>query len=143
MENLPVTFYFQVQIGTEEVAFKEVSGLHAEMELETISEGGLNTYQHQLPKQMKHGNLTLKRAQVSLDSALITWVKGILEGDFSAVIQPKNIIIKLLNANGNPAYTWTCENAFPVKWEIDTLDAEKNSILIETLEFTYRSLKRS
>ncbi len=143
MWDLPVAFYFQVTVDTEDVAFKEVSGLGTEMELETVNEGGLNTYQHHLPKQIKHGNLVLKRAQLPLESAFVTWIKEILEGDFSGSVKTKNIIVKLLNAGNAPVYTWTCEKAFPVKWETDSLDSEKNGILIETVEFAYLSLKRS
>lgn len=58
--NLPVAFYFSVNIENISFPFKEVSGLNVEMELETVDEGGLNTYQHQLPKQIRHGNLALK-----------------------------------------------------------------------------------
>lgn len=60
--DLPVAFYFSVRLGFLELPFKEVSGLQVELELETIPEGGVNTHQHRLPKQLKHGNLVLKRA---------------------------------------------------------------------------------
>lgn len=140
--DLPVAFYFQVRFDTEEIAFKEVSGLNTEMELETISEGGENTYQHVLPKQIKHGNLILKRAQLPIDCSFIGWIKSILESNFSNPIKYKDLVICLLNSDGAPAYTWNCEKVFPVKWETDSLDAEKNTILIETVEFAYSSLKR-
>lgn len=143
MWDLPVAFYFKVEIEAEEVAFKEVSGLNVEMETEAVTEGGLNTYQLYLPKQMKHGNLVLKRGLLPLKSSLISWIKEVLEGDFTKQVMPKEIIIKLLNEKDDPVYTWTCKTAFPVKWEVDSLDSEKNSVLIETLEFSYASLKRS
>ena len=38
--ELPVAFYFQVKIGNEEFAFKEVTGLSAEIETEPVKEGG-------------------------------------------------------------------------------------------------------
>lgn len=143
MWDLPVAFYFMVEIEAEEVAFKEVSGLNVEMETEAVTEGGLNTCQLYLPKQMKHGNLVLKRGLLPLKSSLISWVKEVLEGDFTKQVMPKEIIIKLLNEKDDPVYSWTCKTAFPVKWEVDSLDSEKNSVLIETLEFSYASLKRS
>jgi phage tail-like protein len=141
--NLPVAFYFQVKFGNEEYAFKEVSGLEAEIELENIREGGVNNFEYKLPKQIKHGNLVLKRAILPLNCQLIVWVKKILEGDFDLYIYPKNIVISLLNEDSNPLYTWTCERAYPVKWNIESLDSKKNNILIETLEFAFASLKRS
>ncbi|WP_430406312.1 phage tail protein [Fluviicola sp.] len=59
--ELPVAFYFQVKIGNEEFAFKEVTGLSAEIETESVKEGGMNEFTYLLPKQLKHGNLSLKR----------------------------------------------------------------------------------
>ena len=140
--QLSVAFYFSVCIDGEIFPFKEVSGLNIEMELETISEGGLNEYQHQLPKQIKHGNLVLKGAKLPLDCELISWVKKTLENDFSTPIKPKSVVVALLNEKGTPLYSWTCANAFPVKWEVDALDADKNSVLIETLEFSYTTIQR-
>jgi len=141
--SLPVAFYFQVEVGGEEYAFKEVSGLDTEMDVETIREGGANDFEYKVPKQIKHSNLVLKRAQIPLDSALIYWVKNILEGDLFLPIQPKDIQINLLNSESVPMYSWTCSRAYPVKWSVDSLDAEKNSVLIESLEFAYTTLKRS
>lgn len=141
--TLPVAFYFKVKINNEEVAFKEVSGLNSEIEVETIREGGVNNYEHKVPKQVKHGNLVLKRAILPLKSNLITWVKSVLESDFATRIKTREIVISLLDAEGGPLYTWSCMGAYPVKWDIDSLDSEKNNILIETLELAYTTLKRS
>lgn len=140
--ELPVAFYFQVTIGNQEYAFKEVSGLTTEMETEKIREGGVNNFEHELPKQMKHGNLILKRALSPVNQLDVKWIQQVLEGDFQLLISTKSILVKLLNNEGNTIYTWSCERAYPVKWEIEPLDSEKNSILIETIEFAYLQLKR-
>ncbi len=52
------------------------------------------------------------------------------------------ITISLLDKEGAPIYTWVCTKAYPVKWEAEALDAEKNSVLIESVEFAYKILKR-
>jgi phage tail-like protein len=139
---LPVAFYFRVDVGNEQIPFKEVSGLNVEMETEAVGEGGLNSYQHQLPKQIKHGNLMLKRAQLPVKSDFIKWIKSIMENDLLPPIETKDLNISLLDNTGNPIYTWLCGKAYPVKWDIDSLDSEKNSVLVETLEFAYSYLKR-
>jgi phage tail-like protein len=140
--NLPIAFYFSVNIGMEELPFKEVSGLNVEMETETVNEGGLNTHQHQLPKQVKHGNLVLKGVKLPLESEFISWVKDTLKNDFGTPAKPKIVTVNLLNEKGKPLCTWTCTNAFPVKWEVDSLDADKNSVLIETIELSYSTIER-
>jgi len=140
--EIPVAFYFQVTLENQEYAFKEVSGLTTEMETEAIQEGGVNNYVHLLPKKMKHTNLVLKRALQPIQQADVKWIKSILEGDLQLNISTKSILVKLLNHEGTAIYTWSCENAYPIKWEIENLDSEKNSVLIETLEFAYAQLKR-
>jgi len=162
---IPVSFYFQVTIGKDEIAFREVSGLTTEMELETIQEGGVNEYEHRLPKQIKHGNLVLKRALMPItNNAVVEWISKILNnGSFFDVTGrelplTRTIQISLLSVereeikqdgkvierkdNAIPIYKWECANAYPVKWEVETLDAEKNTVLIESLEFAYSTLKR-
>ncbi len=144
--NLPVAFHFEVEFQGEPrigiVAFKEASGFNVEMELETVKEGGVNNFEHKLPKQIKHGNLVLKRAVILIENGLISWVKKILEGNLGEAITRRTIRVTLLNEEHEPIYNWICRNAYPVKWEVEPLDSEKNSILIESLEFTYETLKR-
>lgn len=140
---IPVSFYFQVKIAKEEYAFKEVSGLQSELETESLFEGGVNDFEYKLPKQVKHGNLVLKRSLLPQDCNLIKWVKKVLEGDFSQPIKPLEIVISLLGSDGKPLYTWTCRQAYPLKWSIENLDSEKNSVMLETLELAYTTLKRS
>lgn len=140
--NLPVAFYFQVTLQNSQLAFKEVSGLSTEIELEEFTEGGLNEYVHKLPRQIKHGNLILKRALRTTKYNDVLWIRDIIEGVKFDAIKAKDILVSLLNADGQTMATWTCQNAFPVKWELDPLDSEKNSVLIENLEFSYTKLIR-
>ncbi len=143
---LPVAFYFQVEflgdppIGI--VAFKEVSGLSTEMDLETVREGGENNYEIKLPNGIRHGNLVLKRVVSPADANLGLWIKDALEGGFVKPIQPRSILIYLMNENKDPIHIWFCENSYPVKWETEGFDAEKNSVAIESLELAYTKLTR-
>ncbi|MCD8179597.1 MAG: phage tail protein [Tannerellaceae bacterium] len=125
-----------------ELPFKEVSGLSVEIEQEMVVEGGLNTHVHRLSKQMKHANLVLKGALKPVNSLHVLWIKTILEGSLLLPILPIPISVTLLNAQGSPSYHWLCANAYPVKWDIEPLDSEKNSVLIESLEFSYSTITR-
>lgn len=141
--NIPVAFHFEVKIaGMGVIPFKEVTGLSSEIELETIFEGGVNDGEYKLPKHVKHSNLVLKRALILLDNAFVTWIKETLYNNLSKPVVPKDIQISLLNQEREPIYNWTCTKAYPVKWETESLDAEKNSILIDSVEFAYSNLKR-
>ncbi|MEL1242808.1 phage tail protein [Flavobacterium sp. DGU11] len=140
--ELPVSFYFKVRIMLNEFAFKEVSGLSTEVETESVSEGGVNNYTHLLPKQVKHGNLVLKRVLMPNTGPEVLWIRQMLEGDLSIPVVTMPITIQLLNSEGIAIYNWVCQDAYPVKWDIGSLDSEKNNVLIETLEFAYTTIKR-
>jgi len=137
----PVSFYFSVNItgiGTDpDSSFQEVSGLTAERDVIDIKEGGENRFSHRLPDRAKYGNLTLKRGVVLSNSGLATWCKGIMESDFDTPITTNDIVVSLLNANGNPLMTWNCIGAWPVKWSVSDLTAERNELSIESLELAY------
>ncbi len=144
--TLPVAFYFKVtfqnSFGITDTSFQEVSGISTEMNTEDIEEGGENRFVHKVPKGMKHGNLVMKRGVADINSPLIKWCLKVLEGDLGEAIIPQTIEVALLDETGSAVRSWSINNAYPVKWEIDSLDAKKNDIVIETLEFAYTYLKR-
>lgn len=138
-----VAFYFNVTFeGLIEVPFQEVSGLRLEMETETVKEGGENGFSYQLPTRRKHGNLVLKRSLMILPHLLETYVVNVLENNGSAMIVPVNLTVSLRDAYGLPLHNWSVLNAYPVKWEISTLNSQKNELVIETLEMAYTNLVR-
>ena len=147
MPDLPVVFHFGVAVdsatASEDGAFQEVSGLEAEMELETVVEGGENRFVHRLPKPVKHPNLVLKRGIASDSSQLVAWCRSVFENDFAQAITPRGIVVSLRDADGEPLRSWSIGNAFPVKWRVEGFGAMKNEIAIESMEFAYATLKRT
>jgi phage tail-like protein len=146
--TLPVAFHFEVKFTgsgpqIKDAAFSEVSGLESSIDVESVVEGGENRFVHQLPKPVKHGNLKLKRGLTDKNSALVKWCKDVIEGDFSKKIEPKNLIIDLLDEEHDPVASWTVGNAYPVKWSVGNFDAMKNELALETIELAYTTLKRT
>ncbi len=143
---LPAAFYFSVKFqgesSTEEVAFKEASGLSAETEVESVSEGGMNDHTLLLPKGMKHGNLVLRRAVMSKENDFGKWIHDTLEGGFLKPIKPKDVEITLLDETGAPMYCWVCKRAWPVKWSAEGFDSQRNELAVESIELAYTTLKR-
>lgn len=144
--SLPVAFQFLVTIQDanlpQDMAFAEVSGLDVEIEIETVVEGGENTFVHRLPKGAKHSNLVLKRGIADASNGLASWCKEVLEGGLVKQIKPRNILISLCDQNNAPVRSWAFSNAYPVKWSTGGLDASKNAIAIETIEFAYHTIER-
>ncbi|GAA5216517.1 phage tail protein [Corallincola platygyrae] len=135
----PVGFHFKVEVAgfagdSQDSRFSDVSGLSEELSTEEVAEGGQNRFVQKYPVRAKHTELTLKRGLLK-QSELVDWVKECIE-DFS--ITPKDMDIKLLNAEHEPLMTWHIVNAYPIKWSVSDFSATSNSIVVETLQFYYQ-----
>jgi phage tail-like protein len=60
-----------------------------------------------------------------------------LQGDLSTLIEPKTVLVQLLNEKGEVACMWRFNNAYPVKWVVDNLSSTKNDLVIESIELAY------
>lgn len=140
MEYPPVAFHFSVNFGLSgsEIHFSEVSGIESTLETITFKEGGENRFHHTLPVRAKYPNLVLKRGMLK-DSAIVAWCRKAIE---NLDISPTSVQVTLLNENHEPLAAYNFINAWPVKWAISTLDAEKNAIIIETMELSYQYFKK-
>jgi phage tail-like protein len=142
----PPAFYFSVSIDgntASDTSFTDVSGMSIEMETEAVVEGGENRFVHQLPKQIKHPNLELKRGIARINSPLVAWCKEVLEGEFIKQIVPKMLIVNLHDASKNVLRSWTFNNAYPVKWDVEGFSSTKNEVAVEKMTFAYTYSKRT
>lgn len=147
----PLGFHFKVQIlgldGNEmDSRFQQVGGLQVELETESRKEGGENRFEHVLPMRTRYPVLTLQRGLV-VSSGLLHWCADtfsaldqnvIDSGPTSTLIQPKDILVALLNENHEALCTWNIFHAWPRKWNLTKLNAEENTIAIETIELQYQ-----
>lgn len=141
-----VAFYFKVAIadrgGDFGASFQDVSGLSVELETETYVEGGGNAFGYRLPKGVKYQNLILSRGIGPADSRLIRWCKATLEGGLANAIETKLLKVSLLDPDGAPLHAWTFYGAYPVKWQADSFNSQKNDVAIEKIEFAFSSVTR-
>ncbi|WP_229413508.1 phage tail protein [Massilia violaceinigra] len=142
----PSAFYFTVMfgatLGLADTSFKEVSGISAELETETVIEGGENRYVHTLPTHYKSRSLQLKRGLASTSSPLVKWCISVFEGDFVRPILAQPLVVCLMNADGLPIRSWSFANAYPVKWEVEAFGSEKNEVAIENITLSYNYSNR-
>ncbi|TVR38450.1 MAG: phage tail protein [Bacteroidia bacterium] len=135
----PVGFHFRVVfsgIGDSDVdsRFQSVSGLSMELETESVKEGGENRYEHVLPVRSKFPVLILKRGLVSNSDLLKKWCNDAFQ---SLTIKPVDITVSLLNEEHEPLMTWNIKHAWPKKWSLSDLDAQKSELAIESFELQY------
>lgn len=137
----PTDFYFEVKfMGRHDMdsAFQRLSGLKLTFGTQEVREGGTNFFERELPTQPTYSNLILKRCLV-FNSSLDKWCKGALE---HFEFDPKNLKVSLVKNNGGSLASWIIDGAYPVSWELSSLDNASNEVAIETLELQYRHFKR-
>ena len=145
-EYPPSAFYFKVVFsatrGSTDTSFKEVSGISKEIITEEITEGGENGFVHKLPTAVKHPRLVMKRGIAPLSSPLVLWCKSVMEGEFNTPISCMPIMVYLMNENKIPIRGWMFNNAYPVKWDVESFGSTKNEVAIESIEFEYQTSSR-
>jgi len=134
----PVGFHFSVTFElspqADDTRFQEVSGLEVEMEMESFIEGGENRFTWQLPKRTRYSDIILKRGMF-IGSPVIKWCRDAFE---NFLFTPTNLHITLLNEQHTPMMTWYVVNAIPKRWSVSGLNAQDNSIMIESITLSYQ-----
>ncbi len=118
--------------------FQSVSGLSASVEMDSISEGGQNQFQHSFPKKPSYDPLVLKRGMVKDLSGLKIWVDNSLH---SFVYSPANLIITLLNHDHEPTKAYLVTRAVPQSFSLTNFDAESNDYVVESFTLSYQFFK--
>lgn len=119
-----------------DLRFQRVSGISTEVQLETIHEGGENLYSHRMPSRMSYNNLVLERGYIASE------IPSPLNIEFNATFSfykfhPSDVLITLFNESGVPIGGWLFKKAYPVKWSVSDLDAQSNSVAVDTMELAY------
>jgi len=145
MDYPPPAFHFRVSFGlasnTLDASFQEVSGIGARIETEEVVEGGENTFVHRLPTKVTHGNLVLKRGLVSMDSEFVTWCQDTFASGLGGIVTTA-VHVRLLDSEQAPLCGWTFAGAYPVDWQLGSLDAMENKVALETVELAYTTVTR-
>ncbi len=133
---LPV-YNYRVEIGSEAVAFSEVSGLSISYETTTYKEsptesGTAGPRVLHMPAQATPANISLKKGLVRGASIanLYKWLKSTSINQ----VEKKDIVIRLCDESGEAVISWKVINAFPTKLDAPTFDANSNDVAIETME---------
>ena len=133
----PVGFHFKVEfldLGNDnDTRFQMVAGLNVEYDTEAFKEGGENRFEHKLPVRTKYADLSLKRGMLT-DSKVLNWCLDALQ---NRKFDPKQVQVTLLNEKHEALRTWSVYKAWPRKWQVSDLNAQENSVVIETLELSF------
>lgn len=116
--------------------FRKVSGLQVSIETESAVGGFRNLANLQIPRKINYNNISLER--------------GLIEGEFlnaeftqvlnAFVLIPSDVLISVLDVEGEPKNSWLLMGAYPVRWSLSDFDANSSELLIETIELTYAQM---
>lgn len=131
-------FRFRVEIlGVQVGGFTEVTGLEREVEVEDFREGGVNDFTHKLATVTKYPNLTLKRGLADAVE-LWTWHQDVVDGK----IERRQLSVVLVDTQGHDTWRWVFEKAYPVKWSGGAMNASTNAVLVESVEFVHKGVRK-
>lgn len=116
-------------------SFKSVSGLNFNSGTATEVEGGVAGFSHQLTDRGSYGKLTLSRGFTD-NHELYNWCQ--FTNSTMQTISG-NILISLLDRQQMPVKSWLVFHAIPKSWTAGDLDASTNSIMMESVTFTYQN----
>jgi phage tail-like protein len=137
-KNYITTNRFYVEIESElKASFSECTGLDVQIEKDVFSEGGVNEQQRVLLKQVKFGEVTLKRGMTD-DLIFWDWLNQVLE---KGKAERRNISILVFNQAGETMQAWTLQGAVPVAWKTPALQADSSSVAIEELTLAFEGLQ--
>jgi phage tail-like protein len=142
----PVGFHFSVRIeginsdfdGKEDIGFQEISGISTDIGIEEYREGGENRFAHRLPNPVSYSNLVLKRGML-MGSQVTRWFREEVE---TFKFKTYELTVNLLDHEHNVLEGWNFIQAWPVKWSVEGFNAQDNSIMVESIEFSYQYYRR-
>jgi phage tail-like protein len=133
---LPV-YNYRVEIGSDAVAFSEVSGLSISYETTTYKEspvesGSPGPRVMRMPAQRGEVTLSLKKGVVRGASLrhLYEWIKTVQINQ----IEKRDIFVRLCDEAGAAVISWKVNNAFPVKLDAPSFSASSNDVAIQSME---------
>jgi phage tail-like protein len=132
-------FYFSVKglNGQDAISFQEVTGLSSENTPIEYRHGDNKTfYPIKMPGLGKVGNVTMRKGIFVKDAKLFTWFNAIKLN----TIARSTVVISLLDETGQPAMTWTLNNAFPIKITGTDLKSQGNEVAVESIDIAYETL---
>lgn len=133
---IPV-FQFRVNVAGLTAEFSEVSGISEEIQPIEYRHGLSKNYSAtKMPGLVKLGNVTLKRGIFKNNNEFFEWVKKIKMN----TVERADVLISLLDEEGNPTMEWQLQKAWPCKITGADLKAMGNEVSVEALELAYEAL---
>jgi phage tail-like protein len=124
---------FEVKIdGVDVGSFTSCEGLGAEYEIFEYQEGGLNTYVHRLPGQLKYSTIKLTRPVDDSSKQLASWFSKQRDS-----VERQTGSITAFDGQGNQIASWNLVGLYPARWTGPGFSLEGSAVAKETLELAH------
>ena len=138
-----INYQFAIKIGDgpDPVAlFQKISGMKVERAFDKLTEGGLNEYTLEFPREFGYNHVTFEAGLTSSDF----FYKWMMYGKEQGFALGKDFVLeqKFPNQPADILKSWKFEGAFPVRWQISSLSiTNSKSIVVETLELSFNTFE--
>jgi phage tail-like protein len=133
-------FRFRVEIdGIAAAAFSEVQIGATTTDVVEYREGTDPQNVRKLSGLTRYGNITLKRG-ITSSLELYQWHQAIVAGQL--LNHRRRVVVIVQDESGTDQARFVVDEAWPVRYEIGTLDAKGNEVLIELLELANEGIQR-
>ncbi|XME02543.1 phage tail protein [Lachnospiraceae bacterium C1.1] len=154
-DKLYTSFRFQVTMSGEgyvkdgetassDAAFAECSGIKVISHVIKMRSGSDERgVQGIIPATVEYSNLTLTKG-ASSSNRFLNWVFECLPSFEKGPANPvrRTVRITVLDELQKPGIIWSLYGAYPVSYTLGDLNAQNNSVLLESVEFAYSGLGR-
>lgn len=120
-----------------DIRFKSVSGLR--FSLVSRKEMNFDGNKMQMKETTGEETLTLSRGFISGPSPLRMEIEIMLMKK-GKDLKPRDILVMAMDDVGLPMASWLVKNAKMTEYTVSGFDADQNSLLIETMQFTYQDI---
>jgi phage tail-like protein len=116
-----------------DIRFQEVSGLKAAIATRPDTSAASSLCQKLIPTGIKYTDLELQRG-MAIGSPLLKQIENTFN-NFQFI--RSNVLLTIYSETGFPTSAFLFAEAYPIEWEISSLKATSEDILIERMKLTY------
>jgi len=121
--------------------FQSASGLSYQLETRDVREGGQIGNPHKLFEKVTFPELVLSRGMVLAASPVTANFHVAMQSLQSLKLTILVTMLHIVEKVDVPVRAWLLTGALPSHWEVATLDAQANTLAVETLSFSYENMR--
>jgi phage tail-like protein len=124
-------------LNSLDIRFQEVSGLQAAITTRPDTSATSGLCKKLIPTGIDYGDLELRRGMV-IGSPLAQQIQATFN-DFKFI--RSDVLLTIFSETATPTSAFLFAEAYPIAWEINSLSAKTEDILIENLKLTYTRVR--